>query len=84
MRNDSGFLVLLELIGGYFGLLGLGWILAGDIFKGLMILIAYSTFLAVGVLLSVASVGCLAAIFGPLHIVIPIISAIKLNEYVKY
>ncbi len=56
------FAVLVESIGGYFGLLGLGWILAGDITKGLLLLFGYSAVLAVGGALTFFSLGCLAAI----------------------
>ena len=77
------FLALLELGGGYFGLLGLGWILGGDILRGLLLLLGFSAFVAVGGVLTFFSFGCLAAIFVPLYIALPIISAIKVNEFAQ-
>ena len=77
------FLILLELIGGYCGFLGLGWIVAGDVSKGLMILIGYAAFLAVGAALTFFSFGCLGFFFAPLYIAAPIVSAVKLYEVVR-
>ena len=77
------FLILLELIGGYCGFLGLGWIVAGDVSKGLMILIGYAALLAVGAALTFFSFGCLGFFFAPLYIAAPIVSAVKLYEVVK-
>lgn len=77
------FLVLLELIGGYCGFLGLGWIVAGEISKGLLILISYAALLALGAALTFFSFGCLGFFFVPLYIAAPIVSTVKLYEGIK-
>ena len=76
------FLVLLELIGGYCGFLGLGWIVAGDISRGLLILISYAALMAVGAALTYFTFGCLAFFFVPLYVAGPIVSAVKLYEVI--
>jgi hypothetical protein len=72
---------VVELVAGYCGFLGLGWILAGKILRGVVLLLGFSTLLAVGAVLSFLSLGCLAFIFVPLYVVAPIISAIKVYEF---
>ncbi len=80
-NNTPTILALLELIGGYLGLLGLGWILGGEILRGLVLMLGFSAMLVVGGILTFLSFGYLAFIFGPLYVAVPIISAIKLNEF---
>lgn len=77
------FLILLDLIGGYCGFLGLGWIVAGEIERGLVILIGYAALLAVGAALTFFSFGCLGFFFAPLYIAAPIVSTVKLYEVVR-
>jgi hypothetical protein len=82
MSNNKPLIAaLLELGAGYFGLMGLGWIFAGDILRGILFLIGYMVFLAVGGALVVFSGGCLALIFAPLYVAIPIVSAVKVYEF---
>ena len=85
MKNDHMpiLLALFELVGGYFGLMGLGWILAGEIRRGLLLFVGYALLLGLGAILVFFSFGCLAAIFGPLHIIAPLISAIKVYEWMR-
>ena len=80
-NNTPALLAVLELVVGYCGFLGVGWIVAGRIGFGVLLLLAYSTFLALGAFLISLSLGCLAFIVVPLHIVIPIISTIKVYEF---
>lgn len=74
---------LIELIGGYFGLLGLGWIYAGDVLRGILILIGYLVVLSVGGFLMMVSFGLLGFILGPLYLVAPLISAFTVYQFAK-
>ncbi len=80
-NNKPVIAALLELGGGYFGLLGLGWIYAGDILRGLLYLIGYALFLALAGILIAMTLGCLVFIFAPLYLAIPIVSAVKAYEF---
>jgi hypothetical protein len=61
--------------------MGLGWIYAGDVLRGLLLLVGYIVFLAVGVTLVALSFGCLVFIFAPLYLAAPLISAVKVYEF---
>ena len=80
-NNKPAIAALLELGGGYFGLMGLGWLYAGDILWGLLLLISYPLFLVVSGFLIALTFGCLVFIFAPLYLAIPIVSAVKVYEF---
>jgi hypothetical protein len=82
-NNKPMIAAVIELIGGYFGLLGLGWIYGGDLMRGILILIGYWILLGIGGALTTFTLGLLALIFVPLFIVTPIISAIKVYQFVN-
>ena len=71
---------LLEVGGGYFGVMGLGWLYAGEILWGLFLLISYPLFLVVSGLLIALSLGCLVCIFAPLYVAIPLVSAVRVYQ----
>lgn len=73
--------VIIELVGGYLGLLGLGWVYAGDVLRGILILVGYFILLSVGGFLVAITFGLLGLIFVPLYIGAPIISAIKVHQF---
>ena len=80
--NKATIAVILELVGGYIGLLGLGWIFGGDVLKGILILIGYAILLGIGGFLMSVSFGLLAIILVPLYLIVPIISAFKVHQFV--
>ena len=82
-NNKATIAVLLELIGGYFGLLGFGWMYGGDLLRGILILFGYMILLGVGGFLVGITFGLLGLIFVPLYIIVPIISAYKVNQFVN-
>lgn len=72
---------VVEFVGGYFFLLGLGWIFAGDWGMGLILLVGYLFLLSVlGGLVHLTG-GCLAPVAGIIYIVVPIISAIRVYQW---
>jgi hypothetical protein len=73
--------VIIELIGGYLGLLGLGWVYAGDVLRGILILAGYFILLTFGGFLVTITFGLLGLIFVPLYIGIPLISAFKVYQF---
>ena len=75
--------VIIELIGGYFGLLGLGWVFAGDVLRGIIILVGYAIFLSIAGFMTFFSFGILGLIFGPIYVVAPIVSAILVYQFAK-
>ena len=75
--------VIIELVGGYLGFLGLGWIYAGDVIRGILILVGYIIFLSIAGFLTFFSFGILGLIFGPLYIIGPVISAILVYQFAK-
>jgi len=82
-NNKATIAAILELVGGYFGLLGLGWMFGGDLLKGILILFGYMILLSIGGFLVWITLGLLGLIFVPLYIIVPIISAFKVYQFVN-
>jgi len=74
---------IVEIIGGYLGFLGLGWIIAGDLIRGIIIFVSYWIFLSVAGFLTFFTFGILGFIFGPLYLVIPPISGFLAYQFAK-
>jgi TM2 domain-containing membrane protein YozV len=70
-KKDSGIAALIALIGGLFGICGLGHIYVGKLARGLVILFAQILLLTVGILLTITIIGSIIGI--PLLIVYAII-----------
>ncbi|MBI3286724.1 MAG: hypothetical protein HYZ68_01620, partial [Chloroflexi bacterium] len=52
-----GFAFLLEMVGGWLGFLGLGWIYAGHPLRGLAVLVGWLVFISIEALLNFVVVG---------------------------
>lgn len=70
-----------ELIGGLFGVLGVGWIYAGDTARGVICLICYMVLWPVAVLIAQFSGGCLLPCVLPLVIGVPAVSSILVYRW---
>ena len=82
-NNKATIAAILELVGGYFGLLGLGWMFGGDLLRGIFILFGYMILLGIGGFLVWITFGLLGLIFVPLYIIVPLISAFKVYQFVN-
>ena len=82
-NNKATIAVILELVGGYFGLLGFGWMYGGDLLKGILILFGYMILLGISGFLVAITFGLLGLIFVPLYIIVPIVSAFKVHQFIK-
>lgn len=86
--RDSSLATVLELIFGFFALPGVGWIYAGEVGTGLMVLGGYwAVMIAASIALfglTLLTLGCGSLLFVlliPLHLATPIISSMKLNRH---
>lgn len=82
-NNKATIAAILELVGGYLGLLGLGWIFGGDLLRGILILFGYMIVLGIGSFLVWVTFGLLGIILVPLYFVVPLISAFKVYQFVN-
>ena len=73
----------LEIIFGFFGLLGVGHAYSGRFLLGVLLLIGWWIYIGVSAFLISISFGIAACLFGPLYIAGPIISGIQARTYVQ-
>lgn len=72
--------LLFELLPGLFGFLGVGWLWAGETAIGIALLIGFWLFIAIEIVLMFVVIGfCLI----PLNFILPIVSAIILQNRLK-
>ena len=78
--------LLIEMIPGFFGFLGIGYLWAGDIALGLVLLIGYWCFWAIVGVLTVLTLGlllCFFPFFLLLYFAAPVISALLLQKRLR-
>lgn len=86
MRNE----VIVEAIGGYFAIYGLGRIMSGRLVEGIGVMVGYWVFSVafvfvsyIAILLTLGMAGCvILPIAAGMYIGLPIYSAYKLNEQI--
>jgi hypothetical protein len=80
-RKDRSLAVLLEVLPGLFGFLGIGWLYAGNIVVGLVLLIGYLLFIGFEILIGTLTFGLACCFTLPLNVVAIAVSALLLNNY---
>jgi hypothetical protein len=75
--------LILEIVFGFFGILGTGWLYAGNVAVGIAALIGYLILIAVETVGAVLTCGAAACLVIPLNIAIVVISGIKARDYVR-
>jgi hypothetical protein len=73
----------LEMVFGFFGLLGIGRVYSGHAALGIGLLVTFWAYLALAIFLSLITVGLAGCFFAPLTIAIPIISAIQVRTHIR-
>ncbi len=73
--------LILEIIFGFFSLLGIGHVYSGRTLLGILLMIAWWVYIVVASFLSVITLGFGACIFVPIYIAVPIISGIQARAH---
>jgi hypothetical protein len=73
----------LEIVFGFFGLLGVGHAYTGRLLLGALLMIGWWVFVGLGAFITSLTFGIAACLFGPLYIAAPIISGIQARTYVQ-
>jgi len=73
----------LEIIFGLFFLLGVGHVYTGRIGLGIILMIGWWLFMALGGFISSITLGIAACLFVPLYFAVPIISGIQARTYMQ-
>jgi TM2 domain-containing membrane protein YozV len=82
-QKDRSLAIVLEVLPGLFGILGIGWMYAGNINTGLAVLVGNLIFLAISAVIAVLTAGIGLCILWPMEIVILVLSATQLNKYTR-
>lgn len=83
VQGASTTALILEIIFGFFGLLGVGHVYSGRFALGILLLIGWWVFIGIGAFISSFTLGIGACLFGPLYIAVPIVSGIQARTYVQ-
>ncbi len=75
--------LILEIIFGFFSLLGIGHVYSGRMGLGIGLMVGWWIYMVVAGLLSSVTGGLAACLFLPIYIAVPIISGIQASAYVK-
>jgi hypothetical protein len=75
--------LIAEIVGGYFGLLGIGHMISGRVGLGIGVLLGWWFILVPTILAIIATAGICALIGIPLYFGIPIFSGVMARKYVR-
>jgi len=81
--KSKGNALILEILPFFFGIMGIGWIYAGNTTAGILILIGYLFWNVMAVTLDVLTVGICLCVHVPANIAFVALSAIMLNNHAK-
>lgn len=81
--KDRSVALILEILPGLFGLLGFGWIYAGNTGVGIAWLVGMLVWTGIAALIAIFSVGISLICTLPVSIAMIVISAVTLNNYTK-
>lgn len=73
----------LEIIFGFFSLLGIGHVYTGRIGLGIILMVGWWMFIAIAGFISTITLGIAACLFVPLYIAVPIISGIQARTFIQ-
>lgn len=82
-QDNTTLAIILEVVGGIFGIFGIGWLVSGNTSTGLMFLIGGFVWLAIAIVLSVVTLGIGLICIWPVDLAIMITSVIMLNNRLK-
>lgn len=79
--KERSLALILEILPGIIGILGIGWIYAGNTLAGIIWLVAYLVWNGLALLITVFTLGIGAICWVPINIACIAVSAIFLNKY---
>lgn len=84
-QSDSADIIamVLEAVFGLFGILGLGWLYAGNIPVAIAVFIGFLIIAVIEIFIVSITLGLAACIIIPFNLVIAIISGLKARDYVR-
>jgi TM2 domain-containing membrane protein YozV len=81
--NTDTVAMILEIVFGLFGIMGMGWLYAGNILTAVLIFIGFMILILVEAALIAISGGLCGCVAAPVNIAIAIFSAIRVRDYVR-
>jgi TM2 domain-containing membrane protein YozV len=81
--KSRGLALVLEIIFGLFGLLGIGWIYAGNLGTGLVFMFVYLGLAFTFIIADVVTSGVCCLVTAPIQLIIVLLSIVMLNGYIN-
>lgn len=81
--SDDTIGMLIEIVFGLFGMLGLGWLYAGNLMVGILAFIGFYILVMVELLLVTGTLGFAACLVVPVNLVAAIFSGFKVRDYIR-
>ena len=75
--------LIIEIVFGLFGILGVGWLYAGNFVAALLVFVGFMVLVAIEAFLAFVTFGLAACFIAPLNIAVAIISGLRVRDYVR-
>ena len=82
-NQNATLAIVLEIVGGLFGLFGIGWLVSGNTQTGIYLLVGGLVWGAIWVFIAIFTLGIGLLCIGPINLAIMITSTIMLNNRLK-
>ena len=79
-NNNKTLAIILEIVGGLFGIFGIGWLVAGKSKVGIPLLIGSVVWFLIEIVALIFTLGIGIVCVGPIDLIVLIVSAIMLNN----
>jgi TM2 domain-containing membrane protein YozV len=75
--------LVIELVGTFFGFMGLGWLYAGHTNRGIIALLVWLVVVAIAAVVSVLTGGLFACVWGPVQVIAAVVSGLQVKQAVE-
>ena len=82
-ENTAIIAMIIEIIFGFGGALGMGWLYVGNFGRAALIFTGYLVFCVIEAIIGVITIGMAAFCFAPLNILIIAFSSVKLRDRIR-
>jgi hypothetical protein len=81
--SSDAIAMMLEIIFGFFGIMGMGWLYAGNILVAVIVFVGFLIVAFIEIAIAAATLGIAACLIVPFNLAVAVISGLRARDYVR-